>query len=313
MTLATIDFTQLGAGGAAMDELAAACEDHGFFQLVNHGLSGTTRASFLAAMEEFFALPPAQKHALMRSADNPWGYYDQELTKNKRDWKEIFDLGIDSDDATFNSRSQWPPAMPAFRQNMLAWFEGCEAVSIKLLAAIAVLLGQESEVFHRHFKPVNTSYLRLNHYPLCDDPADDSVDGPSEGHLGISHHTDAGALTLLAQDQVAGLQMKVGPDWVLVEPEPDALVVNLGDMLQVWSNDRFKAPLHRVRANAAQQRYSAAFFLNPSFETDCMPLDAATAPRYRPINWGEFRAGRAAGDYADYGQEIQIANFRLQD
>jgi isopenicillin N synthase-like dioxygenase len=307
----SIDFQALGAGGSAMEALAQACETRGYFQLVNHGLSGAARASFMAATEEFFALPAGQKLELSRSAENPWGYYDRELTKNKRDWKEIFDLGIDQDDATYRSRSQWPSAMPAFRQSMQAWFAACEAVSIQLLGHIGTLLGQPQDAFKQHFIPTNTSYLRLNHYPLCDDPADASIDAPAAGHLGISHHTDAGALTLLAQDQVAGLQMKVGQQWVLVEPEPDALVVNLGDMLQVWSNDRFKAPLHRVRANAAAERYSAAFFLNPGFNSDCMPLANTGVPRYRCINWGEFRAGRAAGDYADYGEEIQIADFRL--
>jgi isopenicillin N synthase-like dioxygenase len=309
--MAAIDFKALGPAGSAMDELAQACETRGYFQLVNHGLSAATRARFVAAMAQFFALPPAQKLQLSRSAENPWGYYDQELTKNKRDWKEIFDLGMDQDDASYSSRSQWPSAMPAFRQDMLSWFAACEAVSLQLLSHIASLLGQPLDVFERHFKPANTSYLRLNHYPLCDDPADASIDAPAAGHLGISHHTDAGALTLLAQDQVAGLQMKEGQQWVLVEPEPAALVVNLGDMLQVWSNDRFKAPLHRVRANAREERYSAAFFLNPGFDCDCMPLTSVGAARYRPINWGEFRAGRAAGDYADYGEEIQIADFRL--
>ena len=95
--------------------------------------------------------------------------------------------------------------------------------------------------------------------------------------------------------------------------EPGALIINIGDIVQVWSNDAYRAPLHRVLANAGQRRYSAPFFLNPGYDTEYAPLPSALhdkAPRYRPINWGGFRAGRAAGDYADVGDEIQISDFR---
>ena len=94
---------------------------------------------------------------------------------------------------------------------------------------------------------------------------------------------------------------------------PGALIINIGDVIQVWSNDRYRAPLHRVLANTTQSRYSAPFFLNPGYDTVYAPLAGAldgARPRYRPINWGEFRAGRAAGDYADLGEEIQISDFR---
>ena len=95
-----------------------------------------------------------------------------------------------------------------------------------------------------------------------------------------------------------------------------AFTVNLADMLQVWSNDRFLSPVHRVTASADQTRQSAPFFLNPSYDTVCAPLDGllarGEAARYRPVSWSQFRDQRSAGDYADYGHEIQIADFRLQ-
>ena len=108
--------------------------------------------------------------------------------------------------------------------------------------------------------------------------------------------------------------MQRGEELVLVEPVPDALTVNLGDMLQVWSNDRYRSPIHRVIASADHTRFSAPFFWNPSYDTICEPLPALSLgdrARYRPVSWARFRDQRSAGDYADYGAEIQIADFRI--
>jgi isopenicillin N synthase-like dioxygenase len=93
------------------------------------------------------------------------------------------------------------------------------------------------------------------------------------------------------------------------------LSVNLADMLQVWSNDRYRSPLHRVIVHRDRERVSAPFFLYPSYETICEPLTgtlgARAKPRFRPISWARFRDQRSAGDYADYGAEIQIDDYRL--
>jgi isopenicillin N synthase-like dioxygenase len=103
--------------------------------------------------------------------------------------------------------------------------------------------------------------------------------------------------------------------WHLVEPRSDALVVNIGDIVQVWSNDKYKAALHRVAvANPARERYSMPFFLNPSYDTTYEPLPTTVSRErpaaYRRISWREFRGLRAAGDYADIGEEIQIHHYR---
>ena len=100
-----------------------------------------------------------------------------------------------------------------------------------------------------------------------------------------------------------------------IAPRPDAVVVNIGDIVQVWSNERYLAPLHRGLASAAAERYSVPFFLNPAYSAVYAPLpstiDARNPPRYRPINWREFRAKRAAGDYADYGEYAQLSQYAL--
>ena len=134
------------------------------------------------------------------------------------------------------------------------------------------------------------------------------------GNFGISHHTDSGALTVLLQDEQPGLQVFRRGAWTFVEPNPDALVVNIGDVVQVWSNDRYPAALHRVIASDRHERYSAPYFFNPAPSAFYAPLPSACEhgepPHYRRINWGEFRASRTAGDYADYGDEIQISHYR---
>ena len=138
--------------------------------------------------------------------------------------------------------------------------------------------------------------------------------------MALHHHSDAGALTVLMQDDVGGLQVNIpgehgDGDWIDVEPVQGALVINTGDMMQVWSNDRFIAALHRVAPRVSDERYSIPYFFNPSYDCDYAPLPGSIAEgdsaRYRSINWGDFRQGRADGDFADYGTEIQISQFRL--
>jgi isopenicillin N synthase-like dioxygenase len=164
------------------------------------------------------------------------------------------------------------------------------------------------------FRPGHTSFLRLNYYPPCPTPAR-QLDGSTArgGHLGVNPHTDAGALTLLLQDEQPGLEVLHDGEWRLVEPRSDALVVNIGDIVQVWSNDRYAAALHRGLVAAEAERFSAPFFFNPAYSTTYAPLpstvDSAHPPRYRPIRWGEFRARRAAGDYADAGEYHSISHY----
>jgi isopenicillin N synthase-like dioxygenase len=162
----------------------------------------------------------------------------------------------------------------------------------------------------------HTSFQRLNRYLPCPDPAAPAASLlPDRGQLAVHHHTDAGAITVLWQDEHAGLQVQRGEQLVLVEPVAGALTVNLGDMLQVWSNDAYRSPIHRVIASAEHTRYSAPFFWNPSYDTVCEPLVAllqdGERAHYRPVSWARFRDQRSAGDYADYGAEIQIADFRI--
>jgi isopenicillin N synthase-like dioxygenase len=316
----TIDFADLGHA-SMRDVLDRACRDWGFFYLTGHGIDKQVIGQMLAVMQCFFALPSAQKKAVERTVENPWGFYDRELTKNVRDWKEIFDVGPNiPTDALSHARAQWPdesgPGLQGFRSTVSAFSAACEAIAMRLLQAISQNLGMPVQYLNSFFGADHTSYQRLNYYPPCSLPAPaDAPHVPVTGHLGISHHTDSGAITVLLQDAQPGLQMWQGDRWHLIAPHADALVINIGDVVQVWSNDRYRAPLHRVLAHASTPRYSAPYFYNPDYAAVYEPLlgacDSAHPPRYQPISWGEFRAARAVGDYADQGEEVQISDYRI--
>jgi len=306
-----IDINRLGDPEtlAAIDR---ACRDWGFFQVTNHGIKAGLIDGLERAMHEFFALPKAAKDQVLRTRDNPWGFYDKELTKNVRDWKEVFDYGP-GDGSKLVPR--FPDGLPGFEAAITAYAATCEDLAFRLLAAISSNLGMPDDFLAASFGTTHTSFLRFNYYPVCPEPArPHGLDLPTDGHMGVSHHTDAGALTLLLQDDQPGLEVFRDGDWYLIEPRDDALVINIGDIVQVWSNDRYRAALHRVVTNADHARYSAPYFFNPRYDIDYAPLpsmvDAEHPAHYQSINWGEFRALRADGDYADYGEEVQISNYK---
>ena len=306
---------------ATRKTLDSACREWGFFYLVGNPINQHLSMQMHSAMHRFFALDLADKLAVERTADNPWGFYNRELTKNVRDWKEIFDVGPNITSAGLKSaQAQWPDVgklghLQGFRSTVLAFSSACEALAMRLLQAISQNLGMPAQYLDAFFDTGHTSFLRLNHYPPCSSPAPaDTPSTPSEGHLGINHHTDSGALTVLLQDAQPGLQVWHNNRWHLITLRADALLINIGDLVQVWSNDYYRAPLHRVLANAAADRYSAPYFFNPGYATMVAPLsgvcDDKHLPHYRAFSWGEFRAARAAGDYADQGEEIQISDYR---
>jgi len=324
-----IDIGGLGRSSATEDELivtqvASAAAEFGFFQIVGHGIEPELVERVWTQTGAFFAMSRPDKLALSRTKENSRGYYDRELTKQARDLKEVFDFAhvpfADLPDehpdnyAPVDGHNQWPSNLPEFRETMVTYLAACERVSCRLLGAFALGLGLAPEFFHPHFDRSHTSFIRLNWYPL-DDPLDsaEAQQVTALGDMALHHHTDSGAFTILLQDDVGGLQVEHDDDWIDVEPIRGALVVNTGDMMQVWSNDDYRAAMHRVRPTSGVPRYSLPYFFNPSYATDYAPvaLSANRPARYRSINWGDFRQGRADGDFADYGEEVQIAQFRI--
>jgi isopenicillin N synthase-like dioxygenase len=315
-----IDAARLPGDPEALAQVDYALREWGCFYVTGFGADAADQAALIEAlgaeMRAFFALPEQRKQAILRTAENAWGYFDRELTKNVVDAKQIYDMGPAYD----GNRAQWPEELPGFRPAVERYYQACEVLAFRLLSAICVCLNMPEQHLRRDFDG-HTSFLRMNYYPRCADAArPDAPTGSREGRFGINHHTDSGAITLLLQDDSLllqgdqpGLQVLRRGVWQMVPPRRGTLTVNVGDIVQVWSNDRYPAALHRVIASPHRERYSVPFFFNPSPAAVYAPLPGAcrdARPRYRPINWGEFRARRAAGDYADLGDEVQISHYR---
>jgi isopenicillin N synthase-like dioxygenase len=311
-TIPVIDIARLDNDHTLL-ELDRACRDWGFFQVVNHGIDRALLEAALGSARGFFALPTPTKRSISRTAENPWGFFDQELTKNTRDWKEVFDYGPQHGDVL---KPQWPD-MPEFKESILDYFGACEGLAFKLLHAISANLSMPAHFLDHLFCPDHSSFVRINYYPSCPNPeSPEGTETPSSGHMGVNHHTDAGAVTILLQDQQPGLEVFHDGEWHLVPPVEGALVINIGDIVQVWSNDRYFAALHRVRANSEAERFSVPFFFNPAYSANYEPLPGTVScgdeAHYTTINWGKFRKLRVDGDYADLGSEIQISDYRKE-
>ncbi len=308
-----LDSTSL-ASRPVIDDIAAACRRWGFFQAVNHGIPDALLARVREKTHAFFDLPIDAKLKVLRSHDNPWGFYHKELTKNQRDRKQVFDFTRAGTDPIYQSSNRWPEQPGEFKPVMEEYFKACTNLSLQLLEAFSIGLGLPPHFMHADFEKNHTGFMRLNYYPVHDPIEGVESEQQQEADLGIHHHSDAGALTLLVQDDVSGLQVHRNGYWYDILPVEGAIVVNTGDMMQVWSNDIYHAPVHRVLAMSERARYSVPFFFNPAAEARVSPLPSVVneqnPARYRPINWGEYRGRRSAGDYADYGAEVQISQFR---
>lgn len=305
-----------------------AATEWGFFYIRNHGVSEQELERFQSAVRAFFRLPKDVKNTLRRAEDNARGYFDSELTKNKLDCKEVFDYAGRQedgppDDSVYkrlrNDQNRWPSddVLPGFRSTLTDYFDKVEHIARRLTQVIAVALGERTDFFDQFFHQQsgqetkisdNTARVRLNYYSVAPEP---------DQTMGLHHHSDTGALTVLLQDdEVASLQVfhRETQQWTTVPPKKGTYVINIGDMVQVWSNDKFVAPQHRVLASSTSSRYSAPFFYNPSYSATVEPIVVRDGekPHYRGINWGEYRSKREAGNDADLGEEVQITQYKLQ-
>ena len=298
----------------AIDQIGLACREWGFFQVVNHGVPLSLIESTWRETASFFHAPASVKDAIMRTRENPWGYYNNELTKNQRDKKEVFDYTTDGVDPIYSAENRWPDLGPAFRETLRDYRDAVTALSHRLLEAFCLGLDLPPDFMAADFGPGHTGFIRLNYYPVRDPLEASEIEHQAVADLGVHHHTDAGALTVLLQDDIGGLQVFKDGFWHDIPPVEGAFVINTGDMMQVWSNDIYQAAVHRVLAMDADDRYSIPFFFNPAAGTQVDPLPSVVTDerpaRYRTINWSDFRGKRTDGDYADYGPEVQIAQYR---
>lgn len=291
-----------------IEQLRYACEVVGFMQVVGHGMSPTLLHKHAEFHRRFFSLPNATKESLRLSDECPVrGYFgkggedlDKVLGKQvdaagkekiahqtRKDHKEALDMnGVpwsNPDGGSVAKVFAMPSRLPEYDE-----LEGFEEVveeyntemfkmSRRLLSFMAQVLGQGADLFEPHLtNPVATQ--RLLHY------------WPTENfntQIGVGEHTDYGLLTILKQDSVGGLQVLNAKDstWVHAAPIEGAFVVNLGDMLQRWTGNRFKSTVHRVVNTSNTDRYSVPFFLEPNMDSMIVPGGLCSEPDVDGCDW----------------------------
>lgn len=306
-------------------QIDVACRDIGFFQIVGHDLDPFVESRAWDAAHEFFALPEADKLACSIPPGDAYGYGPYLVERlaaslgadTPPDLKETFSIGpfvvpagaLDDPAAAFvYSPNRWPPAMPHMAGTFHAYYDALADLVERVMQAMAVGLGLDDEWF-APFIDRHTSALRILHYP---DLRGRRVES---GQLRAGAHADYGTLTLLRQDDApGGLQVRdVDDRWHDVPAVPGAYVVNVGDALARWTNDRWRSTVHRVvvppaDAAGSTERFSLAYFHNANWDAPlaCIPtcFVAGELPRYEPVLAGrhlmdKFRSTQPSGPDAD--------------
>jgi isopenicillin N synthase-like dioxygenase len=262
------------ARAAAAAAIGAACEGPGVFLVTGHGVSAELRAELFAVAHEFFSLPGARKAEIAMSrggrAWRGWFGVGGELTAGVPDDKEGLYLGAElsaDHPAVLAGRPMhgpnlWPSYPPRLRPVVEAWMGEVAAVGQAVLSGMATALGLAPGWFDR-WCAEPTVLFRMFHSPPR--PAD------LPASWAVGEHTDYGLLTLLAQDDVGGLEVRSGDDWVPVDPVPDTFVCNLGDMVELATGGRYRSTPHRVLLPSTD-RYSFPLFLDPGWDAVIEPL-----------------------------------------
>lgn len=299
------------------EQLAAvdtACREHGFFLLAGHGEDALIEETWDRA-RRFFAGSRDNKMQIVRDQDNPMGWFDRELTKRRRDHKEVFDF-LDPKTDTGERFNRWPAEPDDFRDGLEQFYATFSTLAMKTTALVHRALGLDDNAAADYTGDPGSSAARLNHYPVGDPVPADERDGLVDlGETALGWHTDPGVLTMLLQDDTGGLQTQARDgEWVDVPPQPGTIVINMGDTMQVWTNDQYRAAIHRVIPMTSRSRMSIPYFLHPPRGATLEPIPALAgdAPRYRPFTWKEFINARSEDNFSDLGQDdTQISNYAM--
>lgn len=289
---------------AVADKLRRACIDIGFFYLMGHGIAPAELEEALSRSRDFFRLPLDAKRPLAAGKDlappdgehspRRFGYVPLGGTNEygkAADLKERFSLTrerVDGEpeEGSDAGLSQWPDEtlMPGFRKFFTSHIANRAQLSRALVRVFALSLDLPAEYFDGAFAHLGCT-LMFNYYPKIEQR---SVATDDPARWSFSPHTDYGAVTLLLQDELGGLQVRNSAgDWIDVTPLRGSFVVNIGDMFAMWTNDLYKSSLHRVINHNDAERLSLAFFTYPQGRTviQCLPscVSADNPPRYQPV------------------------------
>lgn len=337
-TIPTFDLTPFASGTALPNPEAAATaaaidatlRQVGFLKVVGHGVDPGVKARYFDAVREFFALPTADKQrlaiansghahrgyvgfgtetlagALAESADLAAGGTIDRTAATATlagDLKETLDTGNedppDHPEVLAGTPTFGPnqlPDLPGWREAYSAYrTAGIEAV-LRMYRALSMALGLDP--YWLESQPGETMYqLRMIHYP----PQDRVT--PEPGQLGCGAHTDYGSITILADDGVGGLQVRQrSGEWIDITIDEGELVVNLGDLMAIWTNDRWVSNPHRVINPVGVDRYSSPLFVTPPYHLRIEPLTECIEPgdtaHYQPQVSGPYLLARFDGTHS---------------
>lgn len=297
----------------ALDELAAqlryALTEVGFYFISGHGVQERLIRETFEAARRFHDQPLEEKLKLKINPHNI-GYLPlrgstirhSDLNRNnKPDLAEGFfikrELAADHPDVLsnrkFRGRNRWPADLPGFRETALAYCDALESLGLRLLPVYARALDLPPDYFAEAFRDPQYT-LRLSHYP------EQKV--VEENEFGVAPHTDTGFMTLLAQNDVPGLSIgRRDGRWIDAPVIPGTFIVNGGDMLRRWTNDRFLATPHRVINRSGRERYSIPFFFDMTlgYPITCLPTCTSpeNPPKYPPTTLMEYMTWQQQRNY----------------
>jgi isopenicillin N synthase-like dioxygenase len=298
---------------ALANDIAEVCGRVGFMYIKNHRIAQRDIDAIFQTAADFHNLPlDAKMEVSITKNDHAQGYLhgmtkgtEKSISANLQEAFQIKRPLADDDPGLLaglplHGKIPWPSAMPDLQPRMMAYYDKVDVLGYELLALFELSLGMAAGTLRQFFKKDMNS-LRLLHYPP-QAPDEEGV------HLGARAHTDTNAFTILVQDGNGGLEIKNRDgEWVAVPPIDGTFVVNVGEVLKVWTDGVFSSTLHRVINRSGRERYSIPFFMYPSFDALIQPLirnpDPANVapenlhtsmPRDRPFVYGEFKARSTA-------------------
>lgn len=265
----------------AAQALGRACEEIGFATVVGHGVPEAVRTAARQAAIGFFARPDAEKAQVARPRGRYRGYiaplaFSQDRDSGALILYEAFIAGADyrEEDAAVRDTggllapNRWPARPAGFREAVLAYWLAVAALGERLLELFALALGREPDALLRQFRQP-LSNLSLLHYPPSPAGARPANARP---------HRDTNAVTVLLPDPIGGLEVQRRDGSWFAVPAQEGFVINVGNMLELWSGGRFRSTMHRVHPPEGRDRYSLAYFAAPDAACEVAPLDGSGAP-----------------------------------
>lgn len=261
-------------------KLGAACEDWGFFMLINHGVPDEVIEKMRGVITKFFSLPLEEKKEYAQRPGTIEGYGQTFVIseEQKLDWGDMYFLSTRP--VAGRNLKLWPTSPPNFRDALHEYCEELQKVGTTLLESVEKSL-KINTLMDNHKDGLQA--IRINYYPPC--PQASKV-------LGISPHSDAVSLTVLLQvNDVQGLQIRKDGAWYPIKPIPGAFIVNVGDIIEIMSNGKYKSIEHRAVVDTDRERLSLATFFSPGVKGRVEPLPEIlekSEARYKSASMEEY-------------------------